>query len=264
MKTTYLIIVAICCAFAFKASAQRFAPFAAKVDLSMALRHGLGGSLEWQYSPRAAIVVQGSWEEHNKASNLGLFNGDLVANFAELKTDTFLGVNLNLLSGTSTVYVGEGRPLPILPEYIPLSSLNLRLGHRFIFGKKRSKWQLSLQPSFSLVQHRFFEVKQIYELQGTAGQATIHGSFPSHWKELKLYRALYERQTMRSRTQWLPGITYDIGISRRFGQRWTLEARVSGLYNLETPYLSPKPPGPARSAHVRGNLFVGYSIGKIR
>ncbi len=263
MKTTCLWLVVICCAVAFRAGAQRFAPFTAKLDLSMALRQGFGGGLEWQYSRNAAIVLQGSWEEHNKASSFGLFNGELVANFAELKTDTLLGLSLNQLFGTSTVFVGEGRPLPILPEYIPLSSLSLRLGHRFFFGKKRSKWQLSLQPSLSLVRHQFFEVKQIYELQGTAGQATIHGSYPSHWKELKLYRAFHERQTMRLRTQWLPGIAYDFGIGRRIGQRWSLEARVSGLYNLETPYLAPKP-ALARSVHVRGHLFVGYSLGKFR
>ncbi len=263
MKASCIWLAAICCAFAFRAGAQRFAPFAAKVDLSMPLRNGLGGCLEWQFSRRAALAVQASWEEHNKATDYGLFNGELVANFAELRTDTMIGLHLNKLVGTSKVFVGEGRPLPILPEFIPISSLNLRLGHRFIFGKKRSKWQLSLQPSLSLVRHQYYAVKQTYELEGTVVQAIIHGAWPERWAERKVFKVFQERQTMLARTKWLPGLAYDIGISRRFGQRWHLEARLSGMYNIETPYLSSEA-APARSALVRPHLFVGYSIGRIR
>jgi hypothetical protein len=263
MKTTYLGLLVICCAIVFSTRAQHFAPFAAKIDVSMALRNGLGGSLEWQFSPRAAIAVQGSWEKHNRASDFGLFNGELVAAFAELKTDTFIGLHLNTLTGSSMSFEGEGRPLPILPEFIPISSLNLRLGHRFIFGKKRSKWQLFLQPSLSLVRHQFYAVKQTFVLHGTVGKATIYGTWPERWTERKLYKLFQERQSMLAHTKWLPGLAYDIGISRRFGQRWYIEARLSGMHNLEIPYVSPMA-APARSALVRPHLFIGYSIGRIR
>ncbi len=229
----------------------------------MALRHGISSTFEWQYSPRSAVAVQGSWELHNKARDYGLFNGQLVANYAELKIDTIIGISLNKLQGTKTVYQGAGRPLAPIPEFIEISSFNLRLGHRFLFVKKRGKWQLSLQPALSIVRHQFFDNKQTFELLGMTGQSTIYGSFPSHWQEKKTYRLFKERQTMHARVKWLPGIAYDIGISRRFGQRWSLEARLSGLYNLETPYLVPKS-GLTRSVNVRGNLFLGYSIGKIR
>lgn len=264
MKTICLYLVVICFAFASRAGAQRIAPFNAKLDLSMALRHGFGGGLDWQYSPRAAVAIQGSWEEHNTAGDFGLFNGDLVANFAELKVDSLIGLSFNQLQGTQTVFVGEGRPLPLMPEYIALSSLSLKLGHRFLFGKKRGKWQLSLQPAVSVVRHQYYEVKQTFELTGNTRQVNIYGTYPSQWKEEKIYRVFHERQSMRLNTQWLPGIAYDIGISRRFSQRWTLEARVSGQYNLETAYQSPAPPNPARSVQVRGHLFLGYSIGKMR
>jgi hypothetical protein len=253
----------LCLAVAGGLRAQRYAPLVVRADLSMPLRKGLGGGVEWRYSPKSALSVEVSWEEHDKASHFGLFNGDLVANFAHVQIDTIKGLGQNKIHTSSTYYVGEGRPLPLLPEYIALSSMVLRLGHKFVFGKKRSRWQWSLQPSFSLVKHHYFEVKQTFDLLEESKQSQTFGAYPFQWSVAQVYGRYFETQAMREHIQWIPGLAYDIGIGRRVGARWLVEARLSGLYNPQPAYKAPQP-APARVTQVRGHLLLGYSIGRMR
>ena len=243
--------------------AQRYAPFTVKADLSMPFRKGVGAALEWQFAPNSALAVQFAWEQHAKASEFGLFNGDLLVNFVELQVDTVRKGDFAEHS-VNFYYVGDGRPLPILPEIIALSTTGIKLGHRFSFGKTNSKWRWSMQPSLSIIGHKYYDVKQVYLLLGESVQLFQEEMYPIiKWTATHKYRIYNQEQRMRERLKWLPGLAYDFGLSRRFGQRLTVEARVSGLYNLETPYEAPQP-APVQGLQARAHLYVGYALGKMR
>jgi hypothetical protein len=231
------------------------------LDLSMPLRKGIGASAEWRYSKSGALSLQYSWEEHAKASEFGLFNGDLVANFAEVQIDTLYKGNYPMHI-IHTEYVGDGRPLPVLPEQVALATSNIKFGHKFFFERKKSKWGWSLLPSLSLTGHRYFDVHQRFAILEEYTQITQLGYSPT--KELiKKFRLYHEKQTMREQVKWVFGIGYDMGVTRKIGRRWALDFRVSGLFNFEQVHESPIP-SPARTLQARAHLWLMYSIGKIR
>jgi hypothetical protein len=262
MRYPFLILysVLIC---TYTASAQRYEPFVVRADLSMPLRKGAGLGLEWRYGRTKAIALQASWEQHSKATENDLFNGDLVANFSELQSDTLSGLGYYSNHTTGTIFIGEGRPLPVLPEHIALSSLSLRLGHKFVFGKKGRKWNWSLQPSLSVIRHHYFEINQTYELLEEVTQRQIYGTYPYKWEVLKIYRVFHENQTMREYVKWISGLAYEIGLARKLNRKWSLEVRVSGLYNPNPAHKAPQTT-PARVVQARAHLFVGYAIGRKR
>lgn len=258
------ICLVISLATAISCQAQYYyRPWQLRADLSMPFRQGFGGALEWQYKHQGALSVQVSWEQHAKATEKGLFNGNLVANFAELKTDTLARVNGVKEHFVGTYYVGDGRRLPVQPEHVAIASLSIRFGNKFIFTKPNGKWHWSLQPALSFVRHYYFEIHQQYQLLDEVQTFWQYGTYPYELKVGNTYSRFQETQMMRAFYSWIPGLAYEIGVGRQLGRHCTIEARFSGLYNPEPLYKAPQP-APARLTQGRWLVLVGYAFGKMR
>ena len=264
MTRKYLYIWIINCAIPALSVAQRYAPFIVRTDLAMPLKQGAGAFFEWRYQKKHALVFQAFWETNAGYKQYDLFHGDLLVDYTRLVLDTVYNANTIPNHRVGESYIGDGRPVGKIPSFVTVSRLNLKIGKSFVFGKDRSRWQWSVLPSFSLLRHHYFAVdNSVDSREVLTRNSPYYNSYPFQWYVKETYYFYTERVAMREKKDWVPGLSYDVGVSRILGARWLVELRASGWYNLDHLFNGTSTTRATQAFQVNGHLCVGFMIGKI-
>ena len=148
---------------------------------------------------------------------------------------------------------------PIQSDFFPLFSVQCRLGWRFSFEQEHRKWKLFLEPGLCVSKSTFFEI---------TGQRRVEDHFEDNWilgtdpyRTIERESVSYEQtRSMRSKKKWTCGLTYDLGIVRKWGKHFFLEGRLSAGGNFSVPYKSPRPPVPIRGLWAQAVLMAGWAF----
>jgi hypothetical protein len=249
---------------ALPVAAQQFARHALKVGISQQIQHNWALAYEFRFNAHTSLELAFEEQTHHWASEYGLFNGELLVNYAIQQKERFSGVYpYNRLGNPEVTYLGNGRPLAPLDERIPLLSRQSRLGYRFSFATGGRQWRYFLQPGLALTQHRFFNVRQQLDITGQVTEEILTSEAEVPIRQVTYQTGFQQRQTMLQEERWLVGAYYSMGLGYRLGRRLLIEAQVTGLFNPEPPYEAPQPVL-VRNLQVRGYLHVGVMLGKMR
>lgn len=228
-----------------------------KTDLTAWTQKGLRFAYEYRLNDKSSLELSIGFHRHETPPDW-IFNGDQIVHYLQRKLDTFDFAN-RFVQSTGWQY-SESQPLPDAPDYLPLRSENYRIGWRFNFEKRRSNWRFFLQPGIQLANLHFFEVKGERRLESQMLDSWTIGNFP-YKQRIDRISAVYEQtRSMRIKNEWFGGITYDLGLVRKWGKHFQLEGRLSAGGNLSLPYKSPRPPITLRGLWVQPVLMLGWGF----
>lgn len=256
MKKPYnTFVLLLLCLLPWLAQSQRALPFILKLDAAAPAHRAVGGGLEWRFNSRTGVEIkaQSEWHAHNPEE---VFPGNWVRHFTERQVDSFNVLYKETLNAPEIFFVGEGRPLPVSPGLqVPLSTTNITLGYRFLYGKK---WQWFLQPGMTIARHRYMQIKDALTIESDDMR---RWDVPSQHL-LVSQRTLSARQEriMREKAKWFGGVRYDMGVSRSLGARFLVELRAAGSVQFFMPYRV-RAPRAVREVSWQYHLMVGYRLG---
>lgn len=256
MKCWCSLFAGICCA-AVHVTAQQAPEYSCKLDLTAPFQQHYGAAFHVNLNAKNALELYCGYGTY-PVDNTQIFNGYLVVRYAEQRVDTLSYSFNEPIASSKWQPLGEGEPLSYAPPYVPYNFFQTRLGFRFLFKKKKSQWSLFIQPGIQLNRHRYYEVSQSLVLEKDIRESWVEGEYPFQYR-IALRMAHY-RQTrfMRLRTGWQFGLSYDAGVTRKFGKHFFLEGRLVAGANLWLPYEEPKPPAPVRRFWARPALLAGW------
>lgn len=231
---------------------------AIKLDVTALVEQNLQVAYEVRVNKNSSLEISVGRVKHNDQPDW-VFNGSQTNNYLQGKIDTF---NLfNKLDRSSGWYNIVSQPLVSAPENFALDSYQAQIGWRFNYTKRRSKWRFFLQPGMLVERLRYFTIttERVLDLKNTS--LYYIGDAPFQQKVESSLAAYNEKRIMYQKKDWLAGISYNLGLVRRFGQHFFLEGRVQGgaLISAE-PYQSPKPPLKSRAFWIQPVLLAGWGF----
>lgn len=251
MKTRVLLAALLVCG-CFDASAQVARRHLGRVSLSALPEKTYSIGYELRFGRKAGLDLSGSFGTHGALPD-GVFNGNLLVHYFLESSESHSITYGNLVDKKDWAYISADRPLPDLPAFVPVQTLDFQLGYKFSFQKDSSRWRLFVQPGVGFGRHRFFEVLDSKHLERDIFRQETSGSYPNQietWTHTIAYR---QTRTMREQEKWVGGLRYDIGLTWFAGRNFFVESRVSGGLNNAAPH---KGTVPRRFQH----FFVSYSI----
>lgn len=237
---------------------QQLRRHALKCDLTAFLK-GYSAAYEYRLHPKTSLELQGYFEKHPDAGP-DIFNGEWVAYYAERKIDTLHEYFNTVLGSSGWEYVNERRPLPPANSFVPVSTLQLSLGMRFIFEKRKSPWRIFLQPGCATTRHRFYEITDKVLVLENVEKIWEEGVYPNEYRIKRRNVSYRQTRTMLLKNAWLIGLRYDVGVARKFGNHFFLEARLNTGAHLWLPYEEPAPPPAARRFWAKPALLAGWTF----
>jgi len=232
-----------------------------KTDLIALAQKRIGLGYELQLNRKTALEGQFELERHGSLPD-GIFNGDQIANYTVRTVETIDPYYKFPVAPTSQVFLGEGRPLAVFPEHIPLTTLGFRAGTRFYFHKKDKPWRILFQPGVALRRIRFYEIDDATFVQKYYEEKWAVEASPYDFTSIQRTYSYRQTRAMRARENWFGGITYDFGLTCTIWRGFFLEARFAGGLNILQPY-KPLPPVTARNVYLRPSLQAGYWFGRM-
>lgn len=230
-----------------------------KCDLTALFSSIWGGAYEFRINNKTGIELQGRFEQH-PWSGPEVFNGDWIVYYAERRTDTLHEYFTDLLSTSGWQYITDARPMPLVPLFVPQSTLQLSLGFRFSFEKQKSPWRIFLQPGCIVTRHRFYEINETLLLETNLETSWVAGSYPYEFRVKRRTMGYRQTRSMRLQNAWQLGLNYDLGVSWKLGRHFSLEGRLATGANLWLPYEEPQPPAPVRRFWARPALLAGWAF----
>lgn len=238
---------------------QDIGKHALKCDLSAFLRNGYGVAYEYRINRKIGLELKTHFERHETASE-GIFNGDWDNYYSERKIDTLHQYSNKLLGSSGWYYITDGRPLATVEPFVPKSTLQLSLGLRFSFEKKKSLWRIWLQPGIGVTNHFYFEVNDNLEVEHNIEDNWVIGTYPSQAKVRRRTLGVRQTRTMRLKNTWLCGLIYDLGVARKFGKHLFVEGRIAAGANFWVPYEEAPLPTLAQRLWARPAITAGWTF----
>mgnify|MGYP007037513462 CR=1 FL=1 len=218
-------------------------------------------AVEYQIRKKHSIEAKMESFRYEDAAQHGLFNGEIIFRYAEISIDTIRASSIgNATSGKNTQYIKGERPAELLNGSYPVSAFAFHAGWRISMPMgKESKWLFWQQPGLAITRLNEYKVESTRQLTGAksndyyqrSGFAFTYISSTSYYYEM--------RQSMRPRTRTIPGIEYNMGITRNFGRRLLAELRLYALLNPLAEYRAASV-YPARFFQANGQLQVGWRL----
>jgi len=251
-----IAVLLILCASASLLSGQQ--KHAIKIDVTALVEQNLQVAYEVRLNKNSSVEISVGRFKHNDQPDW-LFNGSQANYYLQGKIDTF---NLyNKVDRSSGWYNIVSQRLASVPENFALDSYQAQVGWRFNYTKRRSKWRFFLQPGILVERLRYFTItsERALELKNTS--LYYIGEVPFQRKVESSLAAYSEKRIMYQKKDWLTGISYSMGLVRRFGKHLFLEGRVQGGAAISAePYQSPKPPLKSRAFWIQPVLLVGWGF----
>ena len=238
---------------------QETGKHALKCDFSAFLRNGYGFAYEYRANSKISLELKTHFERH-EATSEGIFNGDWNNYYSERRTDTLHQYTNKLVGSSGWYYITDGRPLPAVEPFVAKSTLQMSLGVRFTFEKKRSRWRIWLQPGISATNHHYFEISDNLEVEHSIEDNWVIGAYPFQSKVRRRTLAIHQKRSMRLKNKWFCALGYDLGVTRKFGEHLFVEGRIAAGANFWVPYEESPLPTLAQRFWVRPAVTAGWTF----
>ena len=212
---------------------------------------------ERRLSDKNSLTFSAQYIQHNRPDALGLFNGNLNLFYTEDVYINRQGYYPYEILDKVVEYVGTA-PLPPINEFIPVSSLTFDAGWR-LTARTKSRFFWLFEPGITATYHRFIQTCQYVEQLSLNETRVITGESPLFTEQIMVSTDFKQVQEMRYRHQWVPGVSYQIGLGYQLSNNIFMELRGGGIFVPETPYESPHP-APVKPLQRRFMLLVGMGF----
>ena len=227
-----------------------------RFELAAPLQKGLGLAYEFRPKAGTGFEIQLNYRQFNRPSP-DMFHGDRIVPYGEQRSDSIIIWSGKPLNNGQWSYIGENRPMEILPEWLSLNYGYAKIGYLYYLPWASTRWQFFLRPGLFAGLYQYYHVEDNTRVIRDITETTALNIQGAQRRDRKVY---YEQtRSMRLEKHISYGITYDAGISRMLGRHFFLEARGMLSLNLN-PAPEPDPAAPVRRLAAQASLLLGYQF----